>query len=293
MKGELLIFARSSYWLPGGRCFMRWWISVFLPLLLFALYATAESTDCNNPTIIVPDGRVTQSTFPGRQLTSPYAPATYWYGFYAQANHSYSIEFVPKIDNYATSSSVLLSDIIAYTPNFPFASCRGTPNVTMVKTQGYAPIIYSAAGQGIGKRVSFIASTAGLYTVRMDNNGTGGDYSYRVVDTTLFSPRWSTYSGYNTHWGFMNLSDMTVTGTLSVFDTSNRLLKTVTFSVAPGMVVFHFSFADDLNIPSDSAGCVYFTHNGPPGAILADAFLVNGPGTVVSAVRFEMRVGVN
>jgi hypothetical protein len=52
-----------------------------------APWVLAESTDCTTPVVIIPDGRPTQSSFP--QSTS------YWYGVYAQAGHSYSVEFEP------------------------------------------------------------------------------------------------------------------------------------------------------------------------------------------------------
>jgi hypothetical protein len=49
--------------------------------------AQAETTDCTTPVLMIADGRITQSTFPQN--------TTYWYGIFAQAGHSYSVEFEP------------------------------------------------------------------------------------------------------------------------------------------------------------------------------------------------------
>lgn len=63
----------------------RFVIALLAFCALLTPWALAESTDCNTPVIIVPDGRLTQSTFP--QAT------THWYAISTQAGHSYSVEF--------------------------------------------------------------------------------------------------------------------------------------------------------------------------------------------------------
>jgi hypothetical protein len=60
----------------------------------FAPRAGAETTDCTTPVLIITDGRITQSTFPAM---TPGNATTFWFGIYAQAEHSYSVEFVPRL----------------------------------------------------------------------------------------------------------------------------------------------------------------------------------------------------
>lgn len=68
----------------------RGWLAVFFRLTIallavcssFSTLAVAESTNCLFPVLIVPDGRLTQSTFPQN--------ATFWFAIYTQAYHSYS-----------------------------------------------------------------------------------------------------------------------------------------------------------------------------------------------------------
>ncbi len=67
-------------------------------------------------------------------------------------------------------------------------------------------------GNGAGRRISFTAKTAGLHLIAVTNVAGQGTYSFRAVDTTLVNMRWSTRGGYSDQWGFLNVSDMPVTG---------------------------------------------------------------------------------
>lgn len=79
---------------------------------------------------------------------------------------------------------------------------------------------------------------------------------------------------------------MTLTGTFSVYDLSNNLLALVQFAVPPGAEVVRGSSASDLNLPQNHSGYALFSHNGPPGAIVADAYLVS-PTVQVTYAKFE------
>jgi hypothetical protein len=249
-------------------------------MVLLPLPGLCESTDCTAPVVIVADGHSTQSTFP--------INATYWYGIYAQAGHSYSLEFAPPADNSLNSIRVQFAAMSVFGPNDVLTWCRGSSSVSVTQNSGASPAILKN-GNGAGRRVSFIASTAGLYLIGVTNVGGAGNYAYRAVDTTLFNPRWSTYGGYDDHYGFLNVSDMQITGILTVCDTGGRVLASVQVSIAPGTETFRFTLPSDLNIPRNSAGYATFSHNGPPNSIVADAFMVNGSLNVVYASRFEPR----
>ena len=121
------------------------------------------------------------------------------------------------------------------------------------------------------------------------NNQAAGAYSYRVTDTSMFNPRWSTWSGYDTSWGFTNMSDMTITGTLYVLNTNNQVLSAASITLAPNGQVFRGSGTTDLNLARNNSGSVIFAHNGPPSSILADSYMVNSTGTVITYTKFESR----
>ncbi len=260
---------------------MRW-----RPICAAAVFATflavsgfSESVDCTIPVLIVADGRITQSTFPPN--------ATLWYGIYAQAGHSYSVEFEPPMDNFPNSTKLQFAPLIVYGPNDTLQGCRGASSVGATQSSGYAPVLQKS-GFGAGRRISFTAQNAGLYLIAVTNNYAGSDtYSFRAVDTTLFNLRWSTWAGYGDQWGFLNVSDMPVTGLLAVYDTNNVLISSVQFTVPALGEVFRSSYASDLNITSNRSGFAVFSYNGPPGSIIADAYMINSTGTVVTYTKFE------
>jgi hypothetical protein len=241
-------------------------------------WAGAESTDCTTPVLIIADGRITQSTFPQN--------TTYWYGIYAQAGHSYSVEFEPPADNYLNLARVQFAPLNVFGPSDYMQSCRGTSSVAVTQNSGYAPVILKN-GNGAGRRVSFTTQSAGLHLIAATNVAGTSSYSFRAVDTTLFNLRWSTCGGYDDQWGFLNLSDMPITGIFTAYDLYNRALAAVQFTIPPGGEVVRYSNASDLNLPRNTAGYVIFSHNGPPGAINADAYMISPTGTAVIYTKFE------
>jgi len=248
---------------------------------IFALSVPAarcESSDCANPVLIVSDGRISQSSYP--------QGASYWYGIYALAGHSYSAEFEPPADNYVSASRVQFGPISVFAPNDNLVACRGVSTVAVTQTSGYVPVILKGT-TGAGRRISFTAQSSGLYRLSVTNSASTGSYSFRAVDTTLFSPRWSTWSGYDTQWGFMNASDMNIDGVLRVFDLSANLMATVPLTIPGGGYLIRTANSPGISLPRNSAGYVIFSHNGPPGALLADSYMVNAAATVVVPSKFE------
>src|SRR5450755_2496587 len=198
---------------------------------IVAPLAFAESTDCTTPVLIVADGRITQSNIPQN--------VTYWYGIYAQAGHSYSVEFVPAADNYLNAVHAQLGAVGVFGPNDYLQACRGSSRVAVTQNSGYSPVLKNS--NGTGRRVSFTAQSAGLHLISIANVAGSGIYSFRAVDTTLFNPRWSTSSGYDNHWGFLNVSDMTIVGILTVFDGNGRVVASVQLIIPAGAVKFRFT----------------------------------------------------
>ena len=257
-----------------------------VPALLWGVIACAESTDCSNPSLIVPDGRINQSVF---AAATPEKAMTYWYGFYAQAGHSYSVEFVSPTDNYPyqIGGPVSFSSFYIWAPGVDKYWCNQQSTLSTTRTESYAPVLMHSPGYGDGERLSFIASTSGLHALTISNSGGAGNYSFRVVDTTLFNPRWSTWSGYDTQWGLQNLSDMSISGVFTIYDASNKLLRSSATTVPAGGEVMRFTNSSDFNLARNTNGYAMFAYVGPPGAILADAYMLNSSGTIVIYAKFE------
>src|SRR5271165_2094853 len=222
-------------------------------------WARAESTDCTTPVLIIADGRITQSTFPQN--------TTYWFGIFAQAGHSYSVEFEPPSDNYLNAIKPAFGAISVFGPTDYLQACRGASSVVITQNSGYAPVILKN-GNGAGRRVSFAAQSAGLHLISATNVAGTGGYTFRAVDTTLVSPRWNTNGGNDVQWGLVNMSEMVVTGTLTVFDMNGYVLAAAQVSVAPNARASRYTGTSDLNLPRNIAGSAIFSHNGPPNAIV-------------------------
>jgi len=238
--------------------------------------AVGESADCTTPVVIIPDGRVSQSTFPQN--------ANYWYGIYAQANHSYSVEFVPAADNYPNPYHPQFTSLGIFGPTDYLQACRGTSSVAVTQNSGYAPAILKN-GNGAGRRVSFIAQNSGLHIISVTNIGGSGGYTFRAVDTTLINVRWNTMSGYDVQWILLNTSDMPVSGTLSVIDMNGQVIAALPIAIPPGGRITRSSGTSDANLPRNLAGLAMFSHNGPPNAIIGESFMI-GP-TMTLPEKFE------
>ncbi len=264
-------------------------IATLAIVLLSAVAAVGEAKNCINPSLVEADGRITKSQFEGS--FNGHNP-TYWYVFYGQPMHSYSIEFVPTIDNENTNNSISFVNPMVWGPYDISAlqanGCFGPSSVSLTATQNFSPAI-ARSKYGAGQRFSFIQSVGGPNIVSITNSQAAGAYSYRVVDTTMFSARWSTWSGYETTWGMTNMSDMTICGTLYVFNSSGQLLAAGAVVLSPTKQVVHSSSASDLNLPRNSSGYAIFVHLGPPTSVIADSYMVNGAGTVITYTKFENR----
>jgi hypothetical protein len=265
-------------------------VAVVALLILSAIAAVGESKTCLYPTLAVPDNRIVNSPqFEGS--FNGYTP-TYWYAFYGQALHSYSVEFVPTLDNENTSTSIRFVNAMVWGPSdvssLQANGCFGPSTLSLTATQGFSPVI-SHGVYGTGERLTFMEPATGLNIICISNSQAAGPYSYRITDTTMFNPRWSTLSGYDTTWGFTNMSDMTITGTLYVFGLGNHVLAAPTVTIPANEQVFRGSGGSDLNLPRNSYGTAIFEHNGPPGSIIGDAYMVNGTATVVTYTKFESR----
>ncbi len=259
---------------------MNYKFSCLLALVL-ALSAPgfAQHSTCTYPNIVVPDGRLSYADAYFSANTS-----MYW-GVYAQAGHSYSVELNYDYDDTFATGGPNLTVFRIYNNGDNFCSASST--LSWFPTYNMAPVMGGPLAPSY--RGAFIAPTSGLYAVLATEGNNPGLFSFRIVDTTLFSPRWSTYGGFLTQWGFNNSSDADLSGVFTLFDTSGTAIKTVNVSLSAGKVKFYSSVHGDLNLPTNSAGSATFAFVGPPGAVQGDATILNSTATVLAPVKFEPR----
>ncbi len=247
---------------------------ISLVVVLFAASGVlwAESTTCTSPTYIVPDGRSVESSF---------AANTYWFAFHGVAGHSYTLEYGAFHSN---NNSIFVSPTIYAPADTPCTG--GSSSLTVTTTTYVDPYIGDG---GSSRRRSWIAPTEGNYFISLASSGSD-DVSYRVVDTTLYEAAWSTVSGYHTQLAFKNTTSSAVTCTFTLnvtYGGSGTSSHSLVLS-AGGSIFWTIGATGDI-VRTNTAGDATLACNAPPGAVIPNAFMVNGPGTIIAPVTFGPR----
>ena len=140
-------------------------------------------------------------------------------------------------------------------------------------------------------RISWIQSGDADAVLVVANPDSTVSYSYniRIADTTLVNPRWSTFSGFITQYAFVNNTETTITGTLTLVDNTAGGPYTTNFTVPAGGESFQTVPSSSLNVPPNHFGFATFAFVGPAGAIVADAYFINPSGTVIVPSIFAPR----
>lgn len=183
------------------------------------------------------------------------------------AGHSYSFE-VTATDG-GSPPSVSIGTVSCPTVN-P-AGTRDTTEIDPVLTLG-------------GVRLSWTADISSNTFVVSTSSADPIPYTVSVSETTQYNPRWSTFGGYTTQWGFQNTTNAAITGNLKIFTTAGTVVSNTTFAIPSGRVVFKTTTG--LSIAVSQSGNAIFTHDGPPGGIQADAFMVSSDGKTVVPAKF-------
>lgn len=205
------------------------------------------------------------------------ASSSNFYFVRLKAGHSYAAEVWDAID---TSNTVTASLYLWSYNN----SCGATLPVTNVVS------IDPDLSQMYAARISWIQSADALEVLEMRSAASAArSYEIRIVDTTLYSPRWSTWSGFITQWGFYNVTNSSISGVFTVFDTTGAAIKIVNVTVSAGKVRFYSSIPADLNLPNSTSGSVMFAYVGPAGAFQADSMILNTPAGAYVTIKFEPR----
>ena len=238
-------------------------VSAFV-LMLGALPAHAEGTTCPAPTVIVPDGRITTSTIP--------AAGVFFFRISSRSGNSYSAEFHNVLGPAVQTPGTLavFSDAACATPITPTNAANTDP------------------ADLNGDRVTFTATTAQTLFSLTNTSGGTLTYSFTVSDTTMFSPAWSTNGTFDSFFSFLNTTGSTISGNLVLYNTAGTQVSSSPFTINANSTAATNTSA--LATVRNASGTAKFVHNGPPGAILAEAAIANfniTPTPYFQGVKFQ------
>jgi hypothetical protein len=239
-------------------------------VLAFSSMSFAGSSTCPRDPVLAADG-----TTIGPDTVS--ANTTNFYFVNLSAGHSYVVEVWDPFDPWNLISAKL---------SLLHGDCTTPDTSTDVKT--YEPSLVST----FSDRIAWVQASSIGEVITLQNTDTVNAYKYyiRFTDTTLYNPRWSTFSGFITQWGFQNTTSQDIQGTLTVITTLGGTQANVvlSFTIPANSVVFKIAGPGrDANIGPNFAGNAVFTYVGPPAGIQADCYFLNGTGTVIFPAKFE------
>jgi hypothetical protein len=193
--------------------------------------------------------------------------------FTPTVGRSYSIEITVPI---TTSGVVPHIGFISNTANCPDS---GTISGAVV-TNTIEPRL-----SGNGTRWSVISQSSNAIRIRARDQA----FNVSVSETTLYNPSWSTVGGYFTQWGLQNTTGTSITGTLTVQESyGGSATYTRAVTLPANVTTFLTTLDPGFTIPPGRGGSATFAHNGPPGSVLGDAYLIS-PVLIVPAVFRTMR----
>jgi hypothetical protein len=212
-----------------------------------------DAASCAEAIVIVPDGRLSETTLP--------AGGTAWFGMTLRIGASYSIEFANTGGTTPPGTLTVFSgdDL-----------CSGPSTLSFQNTVANDP-----AGTSGAVRVSFIATgVLPHFRARLESvSGQTVPFSFTVSETTLFSPAWSTFGSFDAFYSFQNTTGATVSGTLTLYDTAGSVVTTAPLTIPAGQASSTNTLS--LGVPNNQAGTARFVHDGPPGAVAAEAAIAN------------------
>jgi hypothetical protein len=199
----------------------------------------------------------------GRTVTSILSPAGNSYSFTAQAGRSYAAE-------------------VDVTPGSGSGASAPSPHLSLTLADGSTPLASpaldtTACAPGALPRLAFLPSAADVAAgpLRLsvsDPVVSGYAIRPRIIETTVYCPRWST-NGYLAFADLQNTSSCALDGQLDLFDGGGLLLANLPFSLAT-------SGALQIQIPTgltSTVGSARVSHDGPPAALTGGIYMVQ-PG---------------
>ncbi len=148
------------------------------------------------------------------------------------------------------------------------ASCPDTSTADFVSRMSAEP---QGVNTGAFRRYCGIASSSGSLGFRLANSSAVGNLvDLNFTETTLYNPRWSTYNGFLSSWGFQNTTSFDINGVLTLDDGTSTYTKTLVLPA--GKLTYVFSNDAALGLGADKAGSAMFAHDGPPGGVKGDCY---------------------
>ena len=208
---------------------------------------------CGPAIVVVPDGRLTRDSIA--------ASATRWFGVSVKIGNSYSVEFksAPGTNAPPGTLTVFSGDDDCITSTL---STSDTSGIDPAATPATARVSFTATGTGTFFRMRLVNASVSPIP-----------YTFSASDTTMFSPAWSTNGSFNTYYSFQNTTGASLSATLKLLDPAGTLLTSFNVTVPAGQTVRTNTVA--LSVARNRTGTARFTHNGPPGAIVAEAAIAN------------------
>jgi hypothetical protein len=255
---------------------------VSLSLLWGTPAAGGDNATCGEAEVLVPDGSAheTLEGFPGGGGSES---AFRWYRFRVSPDRSYSI--VAEDLSRGAYQMVTLTD--------PTTESCGGPLLSPRDTSAAEPQTVAVDGEGpVGSmRLSFKSALAtdvfvGVQAIlRTPAPSYTKPIRVRVEETTLFSPMFFTYSGYEAVYRLANTTHQDVSVTLKLLNDAGGTVAAATFTVGANRTGTRSTGASDLNVPDNTIGQVVITHDGPPGAVLADGFMASPLAAAVLPIK--------
>lgn len=194
-----------------------------------------------------------------------------WYLVHLKAGHSYSVETWDSTDTVIAGSATL-------------ALISTTNCVTPIPTTDVTAIDPDLSND-FGARMSWIqAGDSDAYVQLATSDPAGNTITIRVTDTTLYNQRWSTFGGFQTQYSFINNTEVSISGTLTIYLASGAVANTVPITIAPLTASFYI-----FSTPVKNVGFATFAFVGPAGSITTDAYFINSTATVVVPTNFGPR----
>lgn len=223
-------------------------------LLLLGLVpaATADNTACAGAIFLTPDGSMHEGDFTGPSQER-------WFRFVGKGNRSYAL----------VSENLSPTDVLAavgmLSPIGPNCAGMVLPN-TLSNDVEPVPISPGNVFGAVRRTLVLAAGTEVFFPV---TGGFPGRFRVRVEETTIFSPAFSTNGSFNTFYSFQNTANLSVNGTLTLFDIGGSIVDTESATI-PGGGTLSTNTAAMMTLRNQT-GVAVFTHNGPPGVILCEA----------------------
>jgi hypothetical protein len=185
-----------------------------------------------------------------------------WYRLVVVSGHSYEVRVGGRQEDCFDFEGT----------NFQVFESDGTTLIT-------TGVDYPGIGIISSYRATFVAPSSNNVFVQLVGATTctaPAQYEIQVFDTTLLSPFFSTFSNFESFYRILNTTNATINGTLTFSDSSGNTLATQSVMISAGGTAPTINTGPTgLNIPDNQAGPVRFSHDGPAGGILIDAFLGN------------------